>query len=36
MVLGKVEGAADWDSDEMLAVLKKLLPSGSGLNSPGG
>jgi thiol-disulfide isomerase/thioredoxin len=26
-VLGKVEGAADWDSDEMLAVLTKLLPA---------
>ena len=27
MVLGKVEGGADWDSDEMLAVLKKLMPA---------
>jgi thiol-disulfide isomerase/thioredoxin len=25
-VLGKVEGAADWDSDEMVAVLTKLAP----------
>jgi len=29
-VLGKVEGAADWDSDEMVAMLTKLLPASSG------
>lgn len=28
-VLGKVEGASDWDSDEMVATLTKLLPPGS-------
>lgn len=28
-VLGKVEGAADWDSDQMLATLKKLMPVSS-------
>ena len=31
MVLGRVEGAADWNSVEMLAALKKLMP----INSPG-
>ena len=31
MVLGKVEGAADWDSDKMLAVLSGLMP----VNPPG-
>lgn len=31
MVLGRVEGAADWNSEEMLAALKKLIP----VNSPG-
>lgn len=30
MVLGKVEGAANWVSDEMLSALKKLMP----VNSP--
>jgi thiol-disulfide isomerase/thioredoxin len=29
MVLGKVEGGADWDSDEMLTVLKTLMPASS-------
>jgi thiol-disulfide isomerase/thioredoxin len=29
-VLGRVEGAADWESPEMLAVLQPLLPSGAG------
>jgi thiol-disulfide isomerase/thioredoxin len=29
-VLGKVEGAADWDSDEMRAVLAKLMPPRNG------
>jgi len=29
-VLGKVEGAADWDSDQMIATLKKLMPVSSG------
>jgi thiol-disulfide isomerase/thioredoxin len=35
-VLGKVECEADWTSDAMLAVLKKLMPAGSGTSSPGG
>ena len=29
-VLGKVEGAADWDSDQMVATLKKLMPVSPG------
>jgi thiol-disulfide isomerase/thioredoxin len=29
-VAGKVEGAADWDSDQMIAVLKKLMPVSTG------
>jgi hypothetical protein len=29
-VLGKVEGAADWDSDQMIETLKKLMPVSSG------
>ena len=29
-VLGKVEGAADWDSDAMRATLAALLPAKSG------
>jgi len=33
-VLGKVEGGADWDSDEMRATLAKLLPPGSPVSAP--
>jgi thiol-disulfide isomerase/thioredoxin len=29
-VLGRVEGAADWNSDQMVAVLTKLMPVSSG------
>ena len=34
-VLGRVEGAAKWDSDEMLDILTKLVPVNSPVNSPG-
>jgi len=35
-VLGRVEGEADWTSDAMLAVLKKLMPAGLRASLPGG
>jgi thiol-disulfide isomerase/thioredoxin len=34
MVLGKIEGSAEWDSDEMLAALEKLMPADPPANSP--
>jgi thiol-disulfide isomerase/thioredoxin len=34
-ILGKVEGGADWDSDQMRAALAKLMPAGGAASSPG-
>jgi thiol-disulfide isomerase/thioredoxin len=35
-VVGRVEGAAEWDSETMMAVLKPFLESSSGLGSSSG